>query len=455
MSDFVVTKRIPKLPCRKIDSLIPSPEFLSRDEILSEIDTVLLPRPEPKEALKPGKLRSFALCGMGGVGKTQIAIQFALTRKEHFDAVFWIQADDRQKLDRDISQIATHLELVNTIEAEDQVVSRNIAISWLSEPHRGSYPAVNADGEALQEAPDANWLMIFDNADSPEILRGDWLSGISGSILVTSRDPATKTNLYFSLGVEVECLTIENAAHLLRKLTSSIETPNKIHDSLALSRRLGGLPLAISQVAALILRRNMSYKEFLKYYEEEAHISEIVRDHPGLKLDHYNHTLFTTWALEGLDLEALALLNVLSLLDPDRADEWIFDADSTFLSPEASFPKRKPSYLAARTLLFTCSLIKRSLDQEYLVIHRLVQDVARARLTPSEFRDVFDTALTLLFRALPEREHFSHDTSTWDKSDKIVPHALSLNALYRKRKQWELNASSKGHFVHLIQITGW
>ena len=171
MSDFVVPKRIPKLPCRKVGSLIPNPEFLSRDEILSAIDAVLLPRSEPIDTLKPGKLRSFALCGMGGVGKTQIAIRFALIRKEHFNAVFWIQADDRQKLDRDISQIAIYLELVNTVEAEDQVVSRNIAISWLSEPHRGSYPAVNADGEALPEAPDARWLMIFDNADSPEILR--------------------------------------------------------------------------------------------------------------------------------------------------------------------------------------------------------------------------------------------------------------------------------------------
>ena len=455
MSDFVVPKRVPKLPCRKVDSLLPSPEFLSRDDILSTIDEALLPRPEPKSALKPGKLRSFALCGMGGVGKTQIAIQFALTRKEHFDAVFWVQADERQKLDRDISQIATHLELTNAAEAEDQVVSRNIAISWLSEPYRNSHPAVNADGEALSEAPDANWLIIFDNADKPEILRGDWLSGISGSILITSRDPAAKTNLYFVIGVEVECLAFEDAARLLRRLTSSVETPNIIDDSEALAKRLGGLPLAISQVAALVLRRNMSFKEFFGYYEKEVHISEITRDHPGLQLNHHNHTLFTTWALEDLDREALDLLNVLSLLDPDRVDEFIFDVEDDAPSLTLSIPKTTSSYLAARTLLFTCSLIKRNLDQDYLVIHRLVQDVARARLKPTEYRNVFDMALTLLVHALPEREQFSHDTSTWKRTDAIVLHASKLKTLYLMRKDWDLNTASAQQYAHLIQVTGW
>lgn len=70
--------------------------------------------------LEPGKLRSFAPRGTGGVRKTQIAIDYALTRKSRFDAIFWVQADERQRLDRNISQITPHLGLTTTAEAEDQ-----------------------------------------------------------------------------------------------------------------------------------------------------------------------------------------------------------------------------------------------------------------------------------------------------------------------------------------------
>lgn len=103
-ADFKVPGRLS--PCRKTESLIPNPHFFGRNDIHQEIEAALLPLNEQSSRLRPGKLLSSALCGMRGVGKTQIAIQFALTRKDHFDAVFWIQADDLTKFVKAISQIA-------------------------------------------------------------------------------------------------------------------------------------------------------------------------------------------------------------------------------------------------------------------------------------------------------------------------------------------------------------
>ena len=378
-----------------------------------------------------------------------------MTRKDCFDAVFWIQADERQKLDRDVSQIATHLDLADATEAEDHVVSRDIAISWLANPHKSASPASNEAGDTISEASDANWLIIFDNADKPALLWDTWLKHAKGSILITSRDPASKTNLYFGHGVDVESLTPENAATLLRRLTSSVDSQDAINDSLHLSARFGGLPLAINQVAALILRRNMSFREFLRYYEAEVNISEVTKDHPGQQSHYYKHTLFTTWALESLNPDALSLVNILALLDPDRADEFILNVNDSTMNLPIELPCTEASYVAARTNLYTSSLIKRNLNEEYLVIHRLVQDVARARFTPTEYRDVFETACMLLIHALPEREHFSHDSSTWETSDRVTLHSSNLQKLYPKRKDWDLSAAAKFHFGHLIQVCGW
>lgn len=80
-------------------------------------------------------------------------------------------------------------------------------------------------------------------------------------------------------------------------------------------------------------------------------------------------------------------------------------------------------------------LIQRNSYGVSLVIHRLVQDVTRVRLLPADYLGVFELALMLLIRFLPEREHFSHDTSTWEASDRIVLLALKLYALYQKKEE--------------------
>ena len=68
--DFQPPRRKPKLPCHKLNSLISSPEFLGRDDILSSIDKALLPSDHHLSEMGSGNLQSFALCGLGGVGKT-------------------------------------------------------------------------------------------------------------------------------------------------------------------------------------------------------------------------------------------------------------------------------------------------------------------------------------------------------------------------------------------------
>lgn len=171
--------------------------------------------------------------------------------------------------------------------------------------------------------------------------------------------------------------------------------------------------------------------------------------------------MFTTWASETLSAEVLSLLNVLSLLDPDRIDESIFQVkeqslpdpnrDDESIRPVDDrshtrilrFPTTRSFYITAWTALPRNSLINRNSDGVSLVIHILVQDVTHARLLPADYLHVFELAHTLSIRSLPGQEHFSDDTSTWEVSDRVVPYALKLFALLSEQEELGLKCCEK------------
>ncbi|CRL27750.1 unnamed protein product [Penicillium camemberti] len=92
----------------------------------------------PKNAVTVAStaLKQFALCGLGGIGKTEIAREFARRHKDSFDAVFWVVADDIAKLDHHYQQISLALGLEDLSECKSQVVSREIVKGWLSNPRK-------------------------------------------------------------------------------------------------------------------------------------------------------------------------------------------------------------------------------------------------------------------------------------------------------------------------------
>lgn len=81
-------------------------------------------------------LRQFALCGFGGIGKTEIAREFSRRHKASFDAVFWVVADEVARLDHHYQQILLALGLEDPSEDKSQVISREIVKGWLSNPRK-------------------------------------------------------------------------------------------------------------------------------------------------------------------------------------------------------------------------------------------------------------------------------------------------------------------------------
>lgn len=167
ISDFTSWKVIPELPCRF--NLPPrNRSFFGREDILSSLEAVLLPKVSGRDSpYEPQHLKTFVVCGFGGMGKTQIVAEFALSNLVSYDAVFWLHADETAKLYDGFTKISIELGLEDASQAKDQFISRDLVKRWLANP-------VKQVSESSEELQEASWLMILDNADDPETISDFW-----------------------------------------------------------------------------------------------------------------------------------------------------------------------------------------------------------------------------------------------------------------------------------------
>ncbi|KIV81666.1 hypothetical protein PV11_03835 [Exophiala sideris] len=444
-SDFTESRSV-QMPCHFLHSYMRNTDFSGREDILSQMDKTLLPDSFQGHQRSPAP-RSFVISGLGGVGKTQCALEYAFSRKDSFDAVLWADADTAPKMDESFSQISVALGLELRAKAGDRVVSRNLVMEWLSDPVKGSQVA--RDDPTTERA---NWLLIFDNADNPEVLEDFWPNSGPGAILVTSRDPQAR-RLRSSIGVDLEPLTVQSAAALLRKLSDVDESPDEVDASVRVAKRMGGLPLAITLAAATILRQELLFDEFLDFYEAEPRAADI-RPIFLRPENQYQHTLSTVWALDTFQSSAICLLRLLSVLDPDEIDEKIITQDMSTLP--AGYPDSNTAFIEARTSLLTSSLVKRNKKSSSLSIHRLSQDFTRLKMSFEMLQEYFVTATRLCMRYWPKPVvAVSYGVKDWPACQAVVPHLLFLRGLCKKEPRLAEDPAVKLDLADLTWRVAW
>jgi hypothetical protein len=448
-SDFLELRPSAQLPCYFLYSYTRNPDFSGRDDVIAQMDDVLLPTSTQRNQ-KPRGPQSFVISGLGGVGKTQCALEYATSRQDKFDTVLWAHADSTPKLDESFSQISVALGLEQAAKAGDRVVSRNFVMEWLSDPVKGSQSSM---GEVDPAAQRANWLLVFDNADDPSVLADFWPSSGTGAIVLTSRDPLARKYLS-SDGIDLEPLTTESAAALLRKLSEVEDIPDEIEESIKVAKRMGGLPLAISLASAAILRQELTFEEFLAFYEVEPKAADI-RPISLKPENQYQYTLSTVWALDTLEKAAESLLRLLSMLDPDSIDEKIITQKILTKLP-SSYPDSKPAFIKARTSLLKSSLVRRDKASCQISIHRLTQDFARVNMSYTLLQEYFGTALQFCMQFWPiPVVAVSYSTATWPACQAVVPHLLYLRELWSKQPSLADSPLAKKQLADLTWRVAW
>jgi hypothetical protein len=397
---FEVAKRAPRLPCyTQRNRRERNRHFFGREDVFAQIDDALLPEPQAiggagtRHDQGKAPLKSFALCGIGGCGKTEIAAEYAYRRETNFDAVFWITADDKDILTEEFAHIAIALGLLQDHEAGDLLTACDLVKGWLSNPVKSHEAVSSPDNEA-------KWLLVFDNADHQDVLDEFWPTTALGSIMVTSRDTYAKSQTYTANnGVDLTPFTMQEAEDMIKQSLPNESIHGQEHHIAEIAEKLGGLPLLLTQMSGVMNRLHLSCKDFLRLFEERdiEHLNW-VGDDSSRSAQIFK--ISTSLGLDGLSPESLSLLQMSSLLDPDCVPGEVL---SHAVNGEAiaGFPTNFEDFFNARLQLQKSSLVVLNRTTGDLTLHRIVQNVTLASMDPARRRDVVRATLQAVSAAWP------------------------------------------------------
>ncbi|KAJ7463313.1 P-loop containing nucleoside triphosphate hydrolase protein [Mycena latifolia] len=295
------------------------------------------------------------LHGLGGTGKTQIALKFIEESASQFTDIFHIDAST-------IETIAAGLKNIATIKSAGN--SSEDALQWLI---------------SNQE----EWLLLFDNADDPKINLNDHLPQCShGNILITSRNPGLC--VYAGAHFTVAEMEEIDAVKLLLRSAAQDSTDDKKQTATEIVKVLHYLPLAIIQAGAFISKSGNLASYLALYAENKA---RLLNERPAQSHDNYVWTVYTTWQIsfDQLSEQAKVFIRLCSFLHHQGISEDIFK-NATKYTFKPSGPSKDELEEPLKVLSQAYSLISLDSEKNMFSIHPLVHEWTRSTLSNDFYR---------------------------------------------------------------------
>jgi tetratricopeptide (TPR) repeat protein len=360
-----------------------------------------------------------ALKGLGGIGKTQLAIEYAYRYQDDYPHTFWINAATEEALITSFVTIAGLLPSFPAKHEQDQHKIVEAVKHWLEQSR-------------------THWLLLFDNADDIALVRSFLPKNGPGHILLTTRAHAVGS---FATSIEVEkmslmegsCLLIRRVYGLASHLSpmqvleyASVEDTNEAANVVA---ALDYLPLALDQAGAYIEETGCGFAGYLNVYN--THRKELLARR-GTQATEYPEAVATTWSLSFQKVEqanpaAAELLRLCAFLAPDKIpEELIIDGADQWSSPlqQAAADHFTFNQMIADLLKF--SLVRRLAETQAFSIHRLVQAVQRDGMELEVQHQWAERVVRAVSKVFP---HDVDDVATWPLCLRYLDQAQACNSL--------------------------
>jgi len=385
-----------------------NPFFTGREEILAALHTQL----SANQVI--ALTQSAALHGLGGVGKTQLALEYAYRYALEYSAIFWIGAETGESILSSLLHIAEALGLPERDGQDQQRVVAAVQ-RWFSTHSR--------------------WLLVWDNVEDLALLDRFRPAARAGAILLTTRSPALGT-----LARGIDLLPMEREEGMLfllrRAKVLDIEATHQHVQQLAvrmpgacaaaeeLVTAMGGLPLALDQAGDYLEETQCDLPAYLELFRSRRATllqqrGEKAHDHPASVSATFRLSIAATAERHPAVWD---LLRVCALLSADAIPEELFRQGAGHLgAPLEAACSDELEWNRLVAVACSYSLLHRQPEERTLSMHRLVQAVLQEGMSEQErveFRTHTVHALNALF---PEATY-----ETWRQCERLLPHVMMV-----------------------------
>lgn len=387
-----------------------NPFFTGREEILTALYTSLSTHQEM------ALTHVYALQGLGGVGKTQIALEYAYRFAQEYHAIFWIGAETTESLAMSLLRVAETLQLLEPDDRDQQRVITAVR-DWLT--------------------THSQWLLICDNVEDLGILDRFLPSIRHGAVLLTTRLQALGTRargipllpMEHGEGVlfllrRAKVLEAEATSDHMDQLAG--QQPSQYAAAAELVTVMGCLPLALDQAGAYLEETQCGLPAYLELFRTRRTTllqqrGEGAQDHPL--------PVSTTFALA---ITAITqrhpavgdFLQVCALLQPDAIPEELFRQGGEHLGATLEAVCRDVlDWNRVVALACSYSLLSRQPEAQTFSIHRLMQAVLLDSMTEAERQEWSRRVMLALDAVFPEVQPTA-ELAIWKQCERLLPHTL-------------------------------
>ncbi len=382
-----------------------NPNFVGREGMLARLEAQL-------NQVGSRVVISQAITGLGGVGKTQLALAYIYRQQAAYDVVWWLRADGVLNLAADVAALAVAVG-EHSPDNADQQAAITAARRWLAQTER-------------------RWLLLVDNADElpPGALKAYLPVAGNGHILVTSRradwsgfvgqDGILPLDVFTPAESLAFLRTRVRSGHFSAGEGDESPTTNE-EEAEGLAETLGHLPLALEQAAAYVQRTGSTLAEYRALFETRWR--ELWADTPPP--ERYHSTITTTWEMAFDKIRGTAgaanLLNLCCFLAPESIPLDLVRASKPPGASEAPGGSLADPLVLNRAVaaLRDYSLLRR--EGEAVALHRLVQMVARQQMGEERARQWVAVAIEAIIAVLPDGARL-HE---WDTGPIMVAHMIA------------------------------